>query len=245
MEQRSPDWNLRGLLWSFGIAGILVLSYLLPVTNIAWIALDTHVAYGLNSLVATNHPAQIAWAFANRRISDYISGAVLLVVVVHYVFAGTNAPRAQRLARMIISCAALVSLIALTRQFLFHDVSRNSPSMVLDHFTMLSHHVSFHVKDHSGQSFPGDHATVLATFTFLLWAFAGWRYGLTSATLAVAFSLPRLVSGAHWLSDDVVGGVVTALVTVPLIVFTPLGNHLVQALLRIIPAQSPSYAARR
>lgn len=238
MNQQRPDWHLSGLIWSFAIAGLLILSYLAPLTHPAWAALDTRVALALNSLVATSHPAQLLWAFGNRRVFDYISGAVLLMVVGHYVMAGTNAPRTTRIARMAISCVMLVALVALTRQFLFHDVSRNSPSIVLSHFTILSDHVTFHVKDHSGQSFPGDHATVLATFTFLLWAFAGWRYGLVSASLAALFALPRLVSGAHWLSDDIVGGVVTALVTVPIIVFTPCGNYLVNAVLQITPGRA-------
>src|SRR5699024_7121806 len=75
-------------------------------------------------------------------------------------------------------------------------------------------------------SFPGDHATVVSTFVFLLWVLAGWRYGLAASVIAIIACMPRLVAGAHWLTDDVVGGIGTALATVPWVVFTPLADRI-------------------
>lgn len=230
------DWHLRGLVWSYGVATVLVLSYLWTPTRTFWDALDTQVAFALNSLVRTSRPEQLFWAFANLRVFDYIAAAILLTVLLTYVFRGANAPRRVRIARAVVVCVLLVAIVAVTREFLFKDVARNSPSLILEPFTRLSQTTPFDAKDHSGQSFPGDHATVVATFTFLLWFFAGRRYGLASCVLATLFVLPRLVSGAHWLSDAVIGGVVTALVTVPLVVFTPVQHRLVDLLLRLFEA---------
>src|SRR5699024_3876990 len=94
----------------------------------------------------------------------------------------------------------------------------------------LSQVNSLHVKDSSTVSFPGDHATVVATFIYLFWALAGWRYGLVASVIAVVASMPRLVAGAHWLTDDVVGGIGTALATVPWVVFTPMTGRLCDVL---------------
>ena len=66
--------------------------------------------------------------------------------------------------------------------------------------------------------------------SFLLWFFAGRRYGLVSAVFATFFVLPRLVSGAHWFTDAIIGGVVTALVVVPLVVYTPVQDILTRGL---------------
>lgn len=228
-------WNLRGLFYSYGIAAVLVVSYILPFTRGLWDSADLYVAFTLNSWVETSPAQQFFWAFMNLRVSDYIAAIALFAVLATYVVRSARPPKRIRLARAILVGVLLLLLVALTREFLFKDVSRDSPSLVLEPFTLLSEHVSFDVKDHSGQSFPGDHATVLATFTFLLWFFAGWRYGLASAVLAVFFVLPRLISGAHWLSDVVIGGVVTALVTVPVVVHTPTQELLVSALLRLFP----------
>ena len=223
-------WNLRGLMISYGIAALLVLSYLWAPTRMVWDGLDRHIALGLNSMVQTSYTEQMFWAFANLRVFDYIAAFILLGVLIAYVMRGQNAPRDVRIARSILVCVLLLVLVAITREFLFKDVSRESPSLVLEPFTMLSEHTPLNPKDHSTQSFPGDHATVVATFTFLLWFFAGRRYGLVSAVFATFFVLPRLVSGAHWFPDAIIGGVVTALVVVPLVVYTPVQDILTRGL---------------
>ena len=229
-----PYWNLRGLVVSYGIAALLVLSYLWAPTRMLWDGLDRHIAFGLNSLVQTSYPEQLFWAFANLRVFDYIAAVILLGVLITYVLRGDNAPRDVRIARSIVVGVLLILLVAITREFLFKDVARDSPSLVLEPFTMLSEHTPFDAKDHSAQSFPGDHATVVATFTFLLWFFAGRRYGLISAIFATLFVLPRLVSGAHWFSDAIIGGVVTALVAVPLVIYTPVQDILTRMLVDLI-----------
>lgn len=226
-------WNLRGLVISYAIATLLVLSYLWPTTRLLWDGLDRHIAFSLNSLVQASHSKQLFWAFANLRVFDYIAAFILLGVLGFYIVRGRNAARDVRVARVIVICILLVLLVAITREFLFKDIARDSPSLVLQPFTMLSEHTPFDVKDHSTRSFPGDHATVVATFTFLAWCLAGWRYGLVSLVFATCLVLPRLVAGAHWFSDVLIGGIVTALVTVPLVVFTPVQRLAVLALLRV------------
>src|SRR5699024_7766501 len=125
----------------------------------------------------------------------------------------------------------LVGLAALAKNVIsdwFEDV--NSPSLSLQPFTMIASATGLDVKDSSHQSFPGDHATVVATFVYLLWAFAGRRYGLTALLVAIIACMPRLVAGAHWLTDDVVGGLGMACLTVPWVMFTPVRPLLVNGL---------------
>lgn len=234
MHARIPrPWNPRGLIAAYAIAALLVLSYSVPATRALWDGLDAWIALDLNALVRTSHAEQLFWASANLRVFDYVAALVLFGVLGVYAVAGRNAPRAERMARTVLIVVTLVVLVGLTREWLFTDVRRASPSLVLQPFTRLSAQVGFHVKDHSARSFPGDHATVVATFTFLVWCLAGRRYGLVSLVLATCCVLPRLVAGAHWFSDVLIGGVVTALLTVPLVVFTPVHRLAVAALLRL------------
>ena len=51
-------------------------------------------------------------------------------------------------------------------------------------------------------------------------------WSLAAALLVVFFSLPRLIAGAHWLSDILVGGVSIALVTLAFGLYTPLLNRI-------------------
>lgn len=232
------NWNLRALCGWYATAAALSLSFLWQPSRVFWDTIDRHVAFALNGIVHTNHAQQMIWAFANLRVFDYIAAAVMLALIVHYAVSGTNAERAIRVVRMIATCIMLVALVAFTREFLFQDITRDSPSLILKPFTMLSEQTPLDPKDYSSQSFPGDHATVLATFTLLLWHFAGRRYGLASTALAILFVLPRLISGAHWLSDVLIGGVVTALVAVPVMIFTPIEHYVLTSLLRMAPRRA-------
>ena len=80
---------------------------------------------------------------------------------------------------------------------------------------------AWHMKDASGRSFPGDHASVLLLWAIFLSPFArGWRRWLVWG-LTLLFILPRLVSGAHWLSDVLVGGLFLSLIAIGWGLYTP------------------------
>ena len=61
--------------------------------------------------------------------------------------------------------------------------------------------------------------------------------------ITVLFMLPRLVAGAHWVSDDFVGGLLIALLAIGWGYCTPLGAHLA-ALLQWL-ARAPMQLAAR
>ena len=103
----------------------------------------------------------------------------------------------------------------------------HSPSMVFSDAIMLSDYypaleARWELKDRSSQSFPGDHASVL-----LIW---GLFMGMFSRSvgqflivwgLTLLFMMPRLVAGAHWGSDALVGGVFLSLLGLAWACFTP------------------------
>ena len=70
---------------------------------------------------------------------------------------------------------------------------------------------SIDTKDFSPACFPGDHAFVLLTVTSFFWYVGRRRDALVASLLAAVFLLPRLVGGAHWASDVVVGSGTAAL----------------------------------
>src|SRR5699024_742246 len=219
------------------LSAVLFITYVLPPTAGYWHVVDTWFAFALNSWVETSHVQQLIWSVGNMRVFDYVVAVIMLGVLLHYVFKGRFATPSVRGAQAIVVSVMLVVLVAITRDLLFQHFPHPSPSLVLEPFTRLTETNSLDFKDSSGVSFPGDHATVVSTFVFLLWVLAGWRYGLTAAVIAVVACLPRLVAGAHWLTDDVVGGGGTALATVPWVVYTPLAgwltDHLAPPLARL------------
>lgn len=62
------------------------------------------------------------------------------------------------------------------------------------------------IKDRSSRSFPGDHASVLLLWTAFLSLFTRGKRLLLVWLTGIFLLLPRLVAGAHWLSDNLVGG---------------------------------------
>ena len=60
------------------------------------------------------------------------------------------------------------------------------------------------------------------------------RSAIVASILAVIFMMPRLISGAHWLTDDVIGGALPALLVVSWLLATPLGYYLAKKLLPLV-----------
>ena len=69
---------------------------------------------------------------------------------------------------------------------------------------------------------------------FFFWHYGGRRYGLPFVVLTVVFSLPRIVVGAHWLTDDLVGSGFFALLGIGLLFATPLKDTMLAILEPIV-----------
>jgi membrane-associated phospholipid phosphatase len=78
------------------------------------------------------------------------------------------------------------------------------------------------IKDGSSKSFPGDHGTTALLFAASFTYLAGWRLGLLACFYAAFLCLPRLITGAHWLSDIVVGSGSITLFFMAWAIYTPL-----------------------
>lgn len=119
-------------------------------------------------------------------------------------------------------------------RFIFEYV-RYSPTVVFPDALRLTRLVPYmDTKDISNYSFPGDHAFILTAILLFYLYMGARRCAIASATLAVVFSLPRLVSGAHWFSDTVIGGMVPALLVMAWIFATPFGYHLTNLVVPLV-----------
>jgi membrane-associated phospholipid phosphatase len=221
-------WRGGGLIACNLLALVLLGSWLWPPARLLWDRLDAVTFHFLNAPLAGNAAWAHVWGVCNMRPVDLGFGVVMLC----FLIKGDWIYPAAQVRQALYAFLAVLVLLLLIRVGPLNELvkamhwQRASPSLTVDGAVRLT--VLFpdwvrdwHMKDSSGRSFPGDHASVLLLWAiFLSFAARGWTRW-TVWFLAALLMLPRLVSGAHWLSDILVGGVFVALVTTGWGLYTP------------------------
>jgi membrane-associated phospholipid phosphatase len=233
-------WQWRAFLISHIVALLLITLWLIPSIRTAMLGLDACVFHTLNEPLTTHILWLYTWAIASLRPFDIAVGLVLLTFTLrgNWVFK----PGQVRIAffGLITALATLLVLRELfTKAIETAGLQHASPSDVLtyavhisDYFQAWEH--KWELKDRSGASFPGDHASVLLLWGLFMTAFSKKpvQLGITWL-LVVLFMTPRLVAGAHWASDDYIGGLAMALLAMAWTVYSPLAYRASTLLLRL------------
>ncbi len=221
-------WRGPGLIACNLLALILLASWRWPQARQLWDRFDTWVFHLLNAPLASNAAWAHVWAVCSMRPVDLGFGLIMLGLLLkgNWIFA------AAQVRQALYAFLAVLFLLLLIRVGPFMEVvrimhwQRASPSLTVEGAVRLADLFPewsrvWHMKDVSGRSFPGDHASVLLLWAIFLSPFArGWRRWLVWG-LTLLFILPRLVSGAHWLSDVLVGGLFLSLVAIGWGLYTP------------------------
>lgn len=210
-------WRPRLLIAIHVFCLLLLLSWLWQPTRDLWNQLDVWIFKLLNDPVHAGGWWAYTWAIGSMRITDVVAGVVMLLVTIKsgLVFTG---PQVRRALFGFLGLLVLLLLIRVVfdRIVDIMDWQRSSASLMVEGSARLSEmfphwEETWELKDRSSRSFPGDHASVLLTWALFMSAFArGWRLGLVWF-VAILFMLPRLVAGAHWATDALVGSVLLTL----------------------------------
>lgn len=232
-----PRWRVRAFVVSHAIALLLTASWLLPPFEGWWDAVDNLVFRFLNGSLDGPRSWQVFWALANHRAVDLFSGSVFGLVVLAWLWGETRQVQQWR-------CALLgaLSISVVIFPFIFHEIiqlvfkfERWSPTMVSEGAIWLTRQVpEIATKDASRFSFPGDHAFVLCSIVLFFIYLGARKMVAVTVLIAFVFMLPRLVSGAHWLTDNVMGGAVPALLVTAWMLATPAGATLAAKLLPLV-----------
>ena len=164
---------------------------------------------------------------ANTKPFDYATALLILALFSFHILSGNRQQFIKRSAEGALIVLAVVLTIQVSKNFL--DYGRPGPSTTLEPSILLSTLVSgFEFKESSGNSFPGDHGIALIMFTSLMWFFAGRTYGLIMTLVSALLMLPRMVVGAHWLTDNLVGSLYVSLFALSWLLATPAHGYLVR-----------------
>lgn len=221
-------WRGPGLIACNLIALLLLASWLWPRSRLLWDGFDAAAFQLLNAPLATNAAWAHVWGVCNMRPVDLGFGLIMLAILIkgNFIFAAAQVREALYAFVAVLVLLLLIRVGPLNELVKAMHWQRASPSLTVDGAVRLT--VLFpdwvrdwRMKDSSGVSFPGDHASILLLWAIFLSPFArGWRRWLVWG-LALLFMLPRLVSGAHWLSDVLVGGVFLSLMAAGWGFYTP------------------------
>lgn len=217
-------------------AGIMLfLSWYLPVDH-GWWAIPDHAIFRFfNNPLAGNHSLAVFIAVINNRAFDL--AALLLMGLVYYAaFRRQDSAGKRRL--VMAGIVMVISAVLINQAGQAIPFNRLSPTLALDSVHRVSDISGIFTKDASKSSFPGDHGLMLMIFAAFAWRYAGFRYFTAAILLIVIFSLPRIMSGAHWFSDILAGSLSLTLITLPWILLTPLSDRCVNFLIRRMPRLS-------
>jgi membrane-associated phospholipid phosphatase len=202
-------WNLKLLLFFHVLAFILLWTLFTSYTDFFWEAIDVAFFSTLNGTLKDHPYWQLFWALANHKAADWIEDLCVLGFFAAYVLKARRGFRLRRVAELLFSVLYIGLIIYCVNKTLFREyleIPRLSPTLTLENSVHLSDEISWlSIKDDSVKSFPGDHGTTALLFAASFSYFAGRRLGILASLYAGFLCLPRLITGAHWLSDVIVG----------------------------------------
>lgn len=208
------------------IALLLLISWLVPSLRGHWDNLDNQLFYYFNGWVAHHRAAQIFWAITNVRAFDLIPFFIMLysIMVADGFIAKDKIKNASLMFVVLLAVLILIRFVIAK----YVGVNRASPSVVLQPAYLLRELVSFiPAKDTASDSFPGDHAAIIFAWLGFIFLYAkNNRCKFIAVLIAAFFTLPRLVAGAHWFTDDFVGGLFVALIALAWVFFTPFAKFI-------------------
>jgi len=190
-----------------------------------WQSIDEAVFFNLNGSLGTEKNSwNLIWAIANYRAFDLLAAVFMLVILLMYGRDGTDKDELIRRVGTIFGCIAYVVISSQLLKLFIRDLDRNSATIIHEKISVLlgDLYPAIDPKVKSKTSFPGDHAIILIGYTVAMFRYGKAKYGVPALVVTLVFALPRLVGGAHWLTDIVVGAGFMIMVGMSIFFYTPL-----------------------
>ena len=223
-----PLWQWKRLAVYFLLAALLFGSWLFAPTRMLWDAADDSLFRTLNGMLRRFPSTAPFWAFMTRKRADWICDAVFLAIALAGAW---NSRRPARAATLLFIAGYLALWLEVVTRWIerllgpLHD--RLSPSLACPDSVRLSQLLPWRdIKDAS----PWNHAFSFFLLAALCYALIGKKSGRLAWLAAALCCLPRLVSGAHWLTDQLVGSAAMTLLACGLALATPLSKCVIASL---------------
>lgn len=214
-ENKPASGGLRLASIYIGIAVLLFLSWVVPPTAGLWERLDLWFFEVSNRTLETwGEWWSYVVAQVNRRITD-VWVALFYAALCAWFCLQDRGKNIDRRATELFLLLVVLLLFRFTFKIISNSIEydRPSPTLVVDGAVLVSQiHTDFRTKDTSRSSFPSDHALVAFWVGLYFFTRGNLTIRIAIIVLTIVASLPRLLSGAHWLTDLVVGSLATTLI---------------------------------
>ena len=243
IPHRPEDWHPVAFILGCGLSIALLMSWLFEPTRSLWLTIDENVFWALNNSLAWGRGWQVFWAVANNRAFDVVAALCMIGLFVHFLLRKGRGRTIFFVAAGLLLTGLVYSASQIAGAIM---IERKSPTLVHPEALRLSELVSWiPTKDVSRDGFPGDHAVVLLICAGVITFFLPRAYAAAAWVLAVVFTAPRLVSGAHWLTDDLVGSVAVAGFVLSYVFATPIHSVMTDGLEPLIRRYRSRWFNRR
>lgn len=231
MHQPMTSFNFRKLFISHVIVLLLALSFIAPLTTFLWDMIDIFCFRMLNEPLRSSVAWQVVWGLANHKWADWVHDLVFLILIIAAVRSFPKEERPRKIAEFIFLLLYIAAIIFFVNRVLFREhlqLERISPTLALANPVKMSQVISWlKLKHTSTRSFPGDHATTAILFALGYAYYAPRKLAIFGFLYGGLICLPRLVAGAHWASDILVGSLSIALICLSWAFYSPLGCKII------------------
>ncbi len=205
-----------------------------------WSVADKGIFFTFNEMLLQSKSFLYLVAFTNLRFFDVVGFlAMFLLFLFHFL-------KADKDHRRFMICMGVTMLLTavIVKQFdTAINMHRASPTL---HFSALGEQINYvseltgwPAKDASKSSFPGDHGMCLIIFCLYMLRYFGAKSFLIGIFITCVFSLPRIMSGAHWFTDIAVGSVSANLIVSSWILLTPLSDIIIKRMMKVVRWKVP------
>lgn len=222
------------LLNAAGLA--LFMSWYLPAQHGIWSTADSSIFHFFNQRLVESRAFLWLVALTNNRAFDGCSLLAMGCLMLSFWLKETPAGRRRIVMTGLVMLLTAVVLNQLGQALL--PVKRASPTLSFEHIYRVSELLHIPTKDASRDSFPGDHGMMLLIFVAFMLRYFGKTAGAIGLLIALVFAFPRVMIGAHWLTDIVVGSLTVVLIGLPWCLMTPLSDRLIGLFDHYLPGQN-------